>query len=421
MNFVARLLGALWLGVLLANPPALAQARHARDEVHWAGSWAAAPQDYVQPFPWGDAPSSTPPLLDNQTLRQRLQPTLGGRRVRVRFSNLFGKVPLHIASASVARSTGEESVSLAALQGLRFGGRAGVTIAPGAEVWSDAARFDAAPNQAVSVSFHVDAPVPFATVHHLTPGATWITRGDAVRQAGWPDAVRSPWNHSVTGLDVVGPTTARVVVAFGDSITEGAGIEGDGHAMRYPERLALRLRGKPGGADSFAVLNAGISGNRLLSDGAGPKGVERFQRDVLGQSGVTHAVILIGINDIGLTLQPVPGAALGPPTVEQITAGLQQLVEQARAGGVKVLLGTLLPFKGSAYWSAEKELRRQAVNRWIRGQQDIDGVVDFDAVLRDPADPLSLKPIYDLGDHLHPGIAGHAAMADAIDLRRLEK
>jgi len=421
MNVVARLLGALLLSVLLANPPALAQARQARDEVRWAGSWAAAPQDYAQALPWSGAPSSPPPLLDHQTLRQSLQPTLAGRRVRIRFSNRFGNMPLHIASASVARSTGGNAVSPASLQSLRFGGQAGVTIAPGSEVWSDASPFAVAPDQAVSVSFHIDAPVLFATVHHVTPGATWITPGDAVRQANWTDATRSGWNHIVTGLDVVGPRAARVVVAFGDSITEGAGIEGDGQAVRYPERLALRLRGKPGSPGLFAVLNAGISGNRLLSDGAGPKGVERFQRDVLGQSGVTHVIILIGINDIGLILPQGSDGRLGPPGVDQITAGLQQLIDQARAWGVKVLLGTLLPFKGSAYWSAEKEFRRQALNRWIRGRQGIDGVVDFDAALRDPADPQSLTPIYDLGDHLHPSVAGHAAMADAIDLRALQK
>jgi lysophospholipase L1-like esterase len=420
MNLVARLFGALLLSVLLANPPALAQVRQARDEVRWTGSWAAAPQDYAQALPWSGAPSSPPPLLDNLTLRQGLQPTLGGQRVRVRFSNRFGNMPLHIASASVARSTGGNAVSPGTLQSLRFGGRADVSIAPGREVWSDATSFAVAPDQAVSVSFHVDAPVSFATVHHLTPGATWIMPGDAVRQANWTNATRSGWNHIVTGLDVVGPRASRVVVAFGDSITEGAGIVGDGHAVRYPERLALRLRGRPGSAGLFAVLNEGISGNRLLSDGAGAKGVERFERDVLGQSGVTHVIILIGINDIGLTLQD-SGGRLGAPNVDQITAGLQQLIDQSRAWGVKVLLGTLLPFKESAYWSAEKEIRRQAVNRWIRGQQGIDGVIDFDAALRDPADPQSLKPVYDLGDHLHPSAAGHAAMADAIDLHALQK
>ena len=421
MNLVARLLGALLLSVLLVNPPALAQARQALEEGRWAASWAAAPQDYMQALPRSSAPSSPPPLLDNQTLRQGLQPTLSGRRVRVRFSNRFGKVPLHIASASVARSTGGNAVSPASLQSLRFGGKADVTIAPGGEVWSDPTSFAAAPDQAASVSFYLDAPVSFATVHHLTPGATWITPGDAVRQVIWTDATRSQWNHIVTGLDVVGPRARRVVVAFGDSITEGAGIVGDGSALRYPERLALRLRGKPGSAGLFSVLNAGISGNRLLSDGAGAKGIERFQRDVLGQSGVTHTIVLIGINDIGLALPQGPGGQLGPPTVDQITAGLQQLIDQARAWGVKVLLGTLPPFKGSVYWSPEKEFRRQAVNRWIRGQQGIDALVDFDAVLRNPADPQSLKPVYDLGDHLHPSVAGHAAMADAIDLRALQR
>jgi lysophospholipase L1-like esterase len=424
MNLVARLFGALMLGVALAHPPALAQTAQtaqSHDEVRWAGSWAAAPQDYAQPLPWVAAPTSPPPLLENQTLRQELQPTLGGRRVRVRFSNRFGKKPLHIASANVARNTGGHAVSPASLQSLQFGGHADITIAPGAEAWSDAASFAVAPDQTVSVSFYVDAPVPFATVHHLTPGATWISPGNRVREATLPDAARTDWNHIVTGLDVLGPRAARVVVAFGDSITEGAGIEGDGRMLRYPERLALRLRGRPGSAGQFSVLNEGISGNRLLSDGAGPKGIDRFRRDVLEQSGVTHVIILIGINDIGLTLPQGSSGRLGPPEIDQITAGLQRLIDESRAWGVKVLLGTLLPFKGSPYWTAEKELRRQAVNRWIRGQQGVDGVVDFDAALRDPADPQSLKPVYDLGDHLHPGVAGHAAMADAIDLRALQK
>ena len=214
-----------------------------------------------------------------------------------------------------------------------------------------------------------------------------------------------------------------VVVAFGDSITEGAGVvEEQGRPVRYPERLAARLRAKPGGAAPVAVINAGISGNRLLADGVGPKGIARFERDVLAQRGVTHVVILLGINDIGFSMpEGAAGPIRGQPAADQIAAGLQQLIEQARARGVKTLLGTLPPFKGSAYWNKENESRRQAVNRWIRGRQDIGGVVDFDAALRDPSDPQALNPVNDSGDHLHPGNAGYAAMANAIDLRLLLK
>ena len=420
MNALRRFIGLFLLSLLLVHPQVQAQPRASRAETHWVASWAAAPQDYTLAPNWARPKQPASPSFGDQTLRQHLQPTLGGQRLRIRFSNLFGRTPLHIASASVAIGTGAASVSPSTLRSLRFSGRAGITIAPGAEAWSDAVRLNVDPARSVMVSFHIDAPVPFATVHMLTPGATWIAAGDQVRRAAWPNATRSMWNHIVTGLDVARSTPSRVVVTFGDSITEGAGIEDA--VARYPERLALRLRGQPRTAGFFSVINAGISGNRLLTDGVGPRAIDRFRRDVLGQSGVTHVIILIGINDIGMST-PTNGSpsTLGPPSVEQLAAGLQQLIAEAHGRGVKVLLGTLPPFQGAPYWSAEKELRRQTLNRWIRGRLDVNAVVDFDAALRDPANPLALKPVYDSGDHLHPGKVGHAAMADIIDLRELRE
>ncbi|MBB3180046.1 SGNH/GDSL hydrolase family protein [Variovorax sp. Sphag1AA] len=419
MNAFRRFIGLLLLGLLLVHPQAQAQSRAPRAETHWVASWAAAPQDFALAPAWAVPKQPAPSSLADQTLRQQLQPTLGGQRLRIRFSNLFGKTPLHIASATVAVGTGAASVSPSTLRNLRFGGRAGITIAPGAEAWSDPVRLDVDPARSLMVSFHIDAPMPFATVHMLTPGATWIAAGDQVRRPAWPDATRSMWNHIVTGLDVARSSPARVVVAFGDSITEGAGIEEA--AARYPERLAVRLRGQPRTAGFYSVLNTGISGNRLLTDGIGPRAIDRFRRDALGQSGVTHVIILIGINDIGMSMPAGESPpVLGPPSAEQLAAGLQQLIAEARGKGVKVLLGTLLPFQGAIYWSAEKELRRQTLNRWIRGRFDVNTVVDFDAALRDPANPLALNPVYDSGDHLHPGKVGHAAMADVIDLRGLQ-
>jgi lysophospholipase L1-like esterase len=216
--------------------------------------------------------------------------------------------------------------------------------------------------------------------------------------------------------------SVRTVVAFGDSITMGTS---EGNFGAYPDMLATRLRDTQREGQDVAVLNAGIGGNRLLANGLGPSGLSRFELDALRQSSVTHAIILMGTNDIGRTLfAKVPGAELKPrdmPTAERITEGLEQLVKQARAKGVKVLLGTVPPFRNTPYWSEGNEAMREAVNRWIRGQQDIDGVVDFDAALRDPADPKALNPLFDSGDHLHPNKAGHAAMATAIDLRELQE
>lgn len=427
MKLVSRFFACAGLLLLSLLPIALPAQPRAAPEIRWVASWAAAPQDYLKapalPGIQTSPPGAPPPAFDGQTLRLRVLPTLGGDHVRVRFSNLFGKEPLRILGASVARSTGSDAVSPATLQGLRFGGSTSVTIAPGEERWSDGARLGVEPGQSVAVSFQPEARTPFATVHHL--GSTSMAPGPALMQPQWRNAAPSPWNHIVTGLDVASPAAPRVVVAFGDSITQGVGVdEAKTLPSRYPDRLAARLREQPGSAGSFAVINAGIGGNRLLTDGVGPRAIERFRRDVLAQSGVTHAVILIGINDIGFSLPvAIQGFApvFQPPSAEQITAGLQQLVEEAHAKGVKVLLGTITPFKGAVSWTEEKEARRQAVNRWIRGRQDADAIVDFDRALRNPAEPAALHPLYDGGDHLHPANAGCAAMADAVDLRVLRE
>jgi lysophospholipase L1-like esterase len=412
------LVALLWLAATAATVHAHAAAPH------WAASWAAAPMPYMAPAPAPGAAPPAPAAFRAQTLRQRVFPTVGGERVRVRFSNLFGRAPLHLAAASVARSTGGDAISPGSLQPLRFGGQRNITIAPGAEAWSDAAPVAVRAGQAVAVSFYLDQVTPFGTAHHLPTGATWVAAGNAVARATLQGAQQPDWNHIVTGLDVASAAPTRVVVAFGDSITEGVNAFAPVQT-RYPERLAQRLREPASGTAAVAVLNAGIAGNRLLSDWIGPKGLGRFERDVLGQSGVTHTLILIGINDIGFGVldgppgSPVPVGA--PVSAEMLTAGLQRLVDMARARGVKVLLGTLLPIKGSGYWSPENEALRQAVNRWIRGRQNVDAVVDFDAALRDPRDPQMLNPLYDSGDHLHPGDAGYAAMASAVELRELQE
>jgi lysophospholipase L1-like esterase len=391
----------------------------------WVAAWSAAPQDYAQsalPLP-GVAPQ--PALsLPGQTVRQRLLPGLDGQRVRVRFSNAFGKQPLHIAAASIARSTGADAVSPGSMRLLRFNrGRPDITIAPGAEAWSDAVAIRADAGQPMAVSFRLDRDTPIATVHHRPLQASWIAPGNAVAapQLG-SGARRFDWNLVVTGIDVEASAPARVVVAFGDSITEGTGTSSDVVSRPYPERLGERLRQPNGDTVPVSVLNAGIGGNRLLAPRMGPRGLDRFERDALGLSGVTHVIVLIGINDIGFGTLPGGVSALPAQinvTSEQITDGLQQLIARSRARGVKVLLGTLLPFKGSGYWSEDNEAKRQAVNRWIRGRQDVDAVVDFDAALRDAGDPLMLNPLYDSGDHLHPNDAGNAAMAAVIDVKEL--
>lgn len=395
-------------------------------EAHWVASWAVAPVDFrelsANPLAKSAAPRPGGDLFRGQTLRQQFETALSGERIRIRFSNRFGKTPLRIAAASVGHSTGAGAISPATLRMLRFGGRDNVVVAPGADVWSDGAELKVEAGQAVAVSAFFDRPVPYATVHTQVSDTSWVIGGNAVGTPKLQGATPLPLNHIVTGLDVLTTQPIRVVVAFGDSITAGGGEAGEG---AYPDILATRLRNSPAATQPLSVINTGIGGNRLLIDGIGPSGLSRFARDALGQTGVTHVVVLLGTNDIGRSvlvgMARLPTPEHEVPTAERITEGLQQLIKQARAKGVKVLIGTVPPFRNTPYWSEASEAMRGEVNRWIRSRQDVDAVIDFDAVLRNPADPMALNPLYDNGDHLHPNKAGHAAMAAAVDLRELQE
>ena len=208
-------------------------------------------------------------------------------------------------------------------------------------------------------------------------------------------------------VEVTAPANTLAVVAFGDSITDGARSTSDAN-NRWPDHLARRLAARKG--TGVAVLNAGISGNRVLGDGAGVSALARFDRDALMQTGVTHVIVMEGINDIGLARNAAS------PTVEDLIAGHKQLIERARARGLKVYGATLTPFEGAFYYTPEGEAKRQALNKWIRSSGAYDGVIDFDQITRDPAAPTQILPAYDSGDHLHPGDAGYKAMGDAVDL-----
>ena len=337
----------------------------------------------------------------------------GGDKVRVRVSNLFGTVPLTLGGVHIARSTGGASIEAATDTPLRFNGQASVTVPAGQESWSDEAPFALASQTDVAVTVYVPQTTPAATEHSQGQQTHSIVDGNALGAATFTAAKTQPSYSWVTGIDVGSAEARGVIVAFGDSITDGAASTVDA-AHRYPDFLSRRVAADPA-LQGFSVVNQGIGGNRVLHDVIGPKGVDRFQRDVLGTTGVTHAIILLGINDIGFG-GFVPAQAV---TANDITAGLQTMVDQAKARGVKVFLGTLTPFKGTAapYYSEETEAKRRAVNVWIRANTaQAQGVIDFEAATRDPADPLLLRSEYDSGDHLHPNDAGYEAMAQAIDL-----
>jgi len=377
----------------------------------WISSWTASPQ-----APRGVIPAS----LSNRTIRQIVHLSIGGNKVRVRLSNEFGAKPVLIGAASVAMAGGTSDVIPARLRPLTFGGAKSIIIPPGAPAVSDAVELNVAPLSDVAVSLYLPAATELGTVHATGVQTAYVsTTGDFTTSSEFPVVDRFTNRFFLTGVMVEPSSPVRAIVTFGDSITDGTASTVNANA-RWPDVLARRL--KEAGI-AAAVLNEGIAGNRVLSDGAGVSALARFERDVLSQPGVSHVVIFVGINDIGW-----PGTAIEPGgivrTADEIIAGYKQLIERAHLRSIKVIGSPLTPFENAlsggpnqGYFTTEKEAKRLAVNDWIRTSGAFDGLIDFDRVVADPAHPSAIAAAYDSGDHLHPNDAGYKAMAESIDLK----
>ncbi len=373
--------------------------------LRWVGSWAASPMQT-------DGGFAMRPLCGN-TLRQVVHLSTGGAQVRLRFSNAFGLDPLTIADAHVALSAGGAKIQEGSDHAVTFGGAASVVIPPGAEMFSDPVAMTAAPLADLAVSVYIPAQVMRTeTYHAFAGGDNFEAQGDV---AGAADLANPATLHSwyfFDGIDVPAVEDARAIVAFGDSITDGARMTMNSN-HRWPNFLAARL-----GADKqlahVSVLDEGIGGNRVLNDVAGPNALARFNRDVLAQDGVQYLIVLESINDIGHLSRPT--APYDEVTTEQLEEGLKQMADAAHQHGIKIYAATLTPFKGAAYWSEKGEQMREAVNEFIRTSKVFDGVVDFDKATQDLQNPLVYNPQYDSGDHLHPNDAGYQTMGNAIDL-----
>jgi len=404
-----------------------------------AGAMAAQPQ-VVQPTwvaTWASSPHAADPdphepllNIDRQTVRQRVRLSAGGGKLRVRLSNEYGSTPLTIGAATVALSKDAVTVQADSLRSLTFDGRASVTVAPGAPVLSDAVDLAVAAGAEISISLYFPDRVTTPTLHGLALKRAVISaRGDFTRAVRVEPGATSESSMLLTAVLVPARQGQKLVVAFGDSITDGDGSTVDAD-RNWPSALARRLNQRGGG--DIAIVNAGIAGNRLLSDGFGIKALgvsalARFERDVLTVPGATHVVLLEGVNDLGFPGATLRGKALADSsetrTVADLTAAYRQLIARAHARGLKVIGATLTPFEGvdlPGYYSAAKEADRQRVNTWIRTSGAFNGVIDFDAVLRAPAPPDRLQARYGSPDHLHPSDAGYQAMADAIDLSLFE-
>jgi lysophospholipase L1-like esterase len=423
VNSVRRAVFVALAAALVTLAPAFA----AKKEENWVATWATALVIRPAPGTPGGAPAGPPPAPPNaaggpprppapatvqdQTLRQIVHTSVGGERVRVVLSNVFGTAPLEIGGAALALRKADAAVEPASIKKVTFGGQPKASVLAGATLVSDPVDMQIAPLSDLAVDIYIPGdigvgPSP-ATTHNGASQTSYISMpGNHVGVVELPvDKQVGAW-LVLARVEVVAEKETHAVVTFGDSITDGARSTVDTNA-RWPDELARRLAAK--GA-RVAVLNAGISGNRVLGDGAGVSALARFDRDVLMQTGVTHVIVLEGINDIGVA------RANASPSANDLIAGHRQLIARAHARGLKIYGATLTPFDGAAYYTPEGEAKRQALNNWIRTGGEYDGVIDFDKLTRDPAAPTKFTGAADSGDHLHPGDTGYKAMGDLVDL-----
>jgi lysophospholipase L1-like esterase len=392
----------------------------------WVATWAASPE-------WADSNAKSPLLnINDQTVRERVRLSIGGSRICIRLSNEYGGNPLSIGATTVGIPNDSASVRADTIRTVTFAGRDAVTLPAGAAVISDPISLPVTSGSEISVSLYFPNPVMTPTLHELALKRAIISRpGNHTLDEKIEAIATQTSSISLSAVLVPVQPSQQLVVTFGDSITDGDGSSVDAD-RNWPGDLIRRLQETPGGR-TVAVANAGVAGNRLLTDGFpagagfgagfGLSALRRFNRDVLALPGVTHVVLLEGVNDIGF-----PGAKIGeryladpahPCTPEELFSAYRRLISRAHARGVKIIGATIGPFEGAdvpGYFSQSKEKTRQAVNKWIRTSGAFDGVIDFDAVLRDPNHPSRLLPLYASKDQLHPNDVGYQAMADAIDL-----
>ncbi|MGN6818993.1 MAG: SGNH/GDSL hydrolase family protein [Sphingomonas sp.] len=363
---------------------------------HWVPGWSAPPIGYEPKI----KEALGRPFHD-ETVRQEVRAGIAGQTLRVRFSNELADMPMRIGAATIMRLDADGKPVAGSVRPLTFSKATDTLVPAHAPMLSDPIAFPVTAGERLAVTVYFpDEVAPPAHAQMVD-----VAAGNVTGLVDLPSPTHARASGVVSGLEVAGTAATRVLVTFGDSITEGAGAS---RAMSWPDQLGRLLAASAGGR-CWAIANEGISGNRLLSQGRGPNALSRFDRDVLSVPGATHVVILEGINDIGKVKDP---AKDWQPPAASLIAAYEQMLARAKARGLKVIIGTLLPYEGAAYADAAGEQRRETVNAWIRANaKRFDGVIDFDIAMREPGKPTVMRLAEQIGDHLHPNDAGYATMA----------
>jgi lysophospholipase L1-like esterase len=399
MKYLFSTVILLWLAVAISGGVET-------NRLQWVGTWATSPQlTELRNLP-------PPPGLASNTLRQVMRVSVGGKKVRVHFSNAFGDGAVTMAAVRLALSDGGSAIKSESEKKLTFDGKESVMVPGGETIVSDPLDFDLAPLSEVAVTIYFGEVPANVTGHPGSRSTSFLQAGNTVSVVDLPLAAKTQHWYILTGIDALAENSGAAVVTLGDSITDGRGSEPDKN-NRWPDDLANRLQGNAA-TRNVTVLNEGIGGNCVVHGGLGPTAVSRFDRDVLGQDSVRWLIVLEGVNDIG-------GSRGTNSTVAvDLIAAYEKFIDEARAKNIRVYGATITPFGGSQYASPAHESARQTVNDWIRNSRKFDAVIDFDAALRDPQNPAHLLPIADSSDHLHPSVKGYQMMADTIDLKLFE-
>jgi len=396
-------------------------------DLHWVSTWGTAQQLTAETLPtWVVPPprepnEPPPPALlppypssfHDETVRMIVRTSIGGDSVRLTLSNALGRSEVDIGAVHVALRDRGSGIVTGTDRAVTFGGRASFSVQPGTLVVSDPIALAVPPLAELAVSLYLPNDTRDVTTHEFALNTTYVVAGNGAGAAALTHARTNLTYFWLSGVEVLASAESGAIVVLGDSITDGVTTTPDSQRA-WPSLLAAKLQANPA-TSRWAVVNAGISGNRVRRDVIGSSALGRFDRDVLARAGVRWLVLFEGINDITFSALPaVP--AMERTTAEELIETLEQIVDRAHARGIQVMGGTLMPMGGLWLHNAETEALRQAVNEWIRTSGKLDAVADFDAATRNPLEPARLRPEHDSGDHIHPNDAGNAAMADAIDL-----